>query len=182
MFFFSFKENCNVALFHCHSPSSGEKCNINMPSHLRQKWQWEERSWMIHLRRPESGFLSVQLIKIPGTKKAGCDVRRAGGVGLICMSGQLLHLQIGSHWACLSTPSAALLAYGAIEGIHEHSRGAGLSTYWYKFLFLWHLRSIGELLVPSGGFSLYKIAEMKWFFFFSIFHWFYTNRRTHERE
>lgn len=52
---------------------------------------------MIHLHRPESGFLSVQLIKIPGTKNAGCDVRRAGGVGLICMSRQLLHLQIGSH-------------------------------------------------------------------------------------
>lgn len=57
----------------------------------------EERSRRIHLRGPESGFLSARLIKIPGTKNAGCDVRRAGGVGLICMSGQLLHLQIGIH-------------------------------------------------------------------------------------
>lgn len=116
---------------------------------------------MIHLHRPECGFLSVQLIKIPGTKNAGCDVRRAGGVGLICMSRQLLHLQIGSHWACLSTPLASLLAYGAAEGIHEHSRGAGLSAHWYTFHFLWLLRLIGWLLVTFGGFGLLKVAKMK---------------------
>ena len=52
---------------------------------------------MIHLRRLENGFLSVQLIKIPGTQNAGCDVRPAGGVGLICMSRHPLHLQIGIH-------------------------------------------------------------------------------------
>lgn len=52
---------------------------------------------MIHLCGPESGFLSARLIKIPGTENAGCDVRRAGGVGLICMSGRILHLQIGIH-------------------------------------------------------------------------------------
>ncbi len=116
---------------------------------------------MIHLRGPESGFLSTRLIKIPGTKNAGCDVRRAGGAGLICMSGRLLHLQIGSHWACLSAPLAALLAYGATEGIHEHSRGAGLSTQWYNTVFLWLLRPLGWRLVPFGGFGLLKVAEMK---------------------
>lgn len=42
---------------------------------------------MIQRHGLESGFLSARLIKIPGTKKAGCDIRRAGGVGLICMSG-----------------------------------------------------------------------------------------------
>lgn len=77
---------------------------------------------MIHIRAAESGFLSVRLIKIPGTENAGCDVRRAGGVGLICMSRQRLHLQIGSLCACLSTLLAAHWAYGTTEGIHEHGR------------------------------------------------------------
>lgn len=84
---------------------------------------------MIHLCGPESSFLSAQLIKIPWTKNAGCDVRRAGGVGLICMSGRLLHLQIGIHCVCLPAPLAALLAYGATEGIHGHGKRAGLSTH-----------------------------------------------------
>lgn len=108
----------HIPTFTCHSPSSSrellQKCNINMRP---QEWS-NSSTWTC-------GFLSAQLIKIPGTKNAGCDVRRAGGVGLICMSGQLLHLQIGSHRALLSGPSAALLAYGVTEGIHEHSRGAG---------------------------------------------------------
>lgn len=49
-------------------------------------------------------FLSAQLIQIPGTEEAECDVWQAGGVGLICMSGLLLHLQIGIHRVRLSTP------------------------------------------------------------------------------
>lgn len=91
-------------------------------------------------------------LKFPGPRMQG-DVRRAGGVGLICMSGRLLHLQIGSHWACLSAPLAALLAYGATEGIHEHSRGVGLSTHWYNLLFLWLLTLVRWQLVPFGGFG-----------------------------
>lgn len=103
-----------------------QKMQHQHASPAQQEWEWEAE-WFTYV--DQSGFLSVQLIKIPRTKNAGCDVRRAGGVGLICMSGPLLHLQIGSHWACLSAPLAALLAYGATEGIHEHSSGVGLSTH-----------------------------------------------------
>lgn len=140
--------HCHIPLFPCHSKSSSrEPRDVAEMQHQhasppQQQRQYEEESWKIHVRGTESGFLSAQLIKIPGTKNAGCDVRRAGGAGLICMSGRLLHLQIGSHWACLSAPLAALLAYGAIEGIHEHSKGVSLSTHWYNSLFLWLLRSV----------------------------------------
>lgn len=116
---------------------------------------------MIHLRGAESSFLSAWLIKIPGTENAGCDVRRAGGVGLICMSGRLLHLQTGSHWACLSTPLAALLAYGATEGIHEHSRRGRSEHPLIQFTLLWLLRWVVWQLVPFGGFGLLKVAKMK---------------------
>lgn len=117
------------------------------------------RSWMIHIRREESGFLSVRLIKIPGTENAGCDVRRAGGVGLICMSRQLLHLQTGSLWACLSTLLAAHWAYGTTEGIHVHI-GAGWSQHpqTEASRFLRPLRSVGWL-VPFCGLWLVQSSQ-----------------------
>lgn len=80
--------------FSCRSPSSrtelqgsgGMQRRHACPSQ-RQEELGGERRWMIQRHGLESGFLSARLIKIPGTKKAGCDIRRAGGVGLICMSG-----------------------------------------------------------------------------------------------
>lgn len=85
-------------------------------------------------RWTEVAFCQRSWLKFLGPRMQG-DVRRAGGVGLICMSGRLPHLQIGSHWACLSAPLAALLAYGATEGIHEHSRGlvsAPTATFYFS--------------------------------------------------
>lgn len=62
---------------------------------MKGSWR-REAEWFSYVDH-ESGFLSAHLIKIPRTKNARCDVRRAGGVGLICMSERLPHPQIGSQ-------------------------------------------------------------------------------------
>lgn len=110
---------CLIAIFRCFPSTllpflvgifwTLQKCNINMHSPPALSGGWDskggERSWMIHLRWPESGFLSAQLIKIPGTQecRVWCTTSRWCGFNM-----HELTAPASADWHSLSLPVRSL--------------------------------------------------------------------------
>lgn len=138
---------CLIAIFRCFPSTllpflmgifwTLQKCNINMLPPLLGGGRGSkggERSRMIHLRWPESGFLSAQLIKIPGTQecRVWCTTSRWSGFNM-----HELTAPASADWHSLSLPVRSLGSSLGIWSYWGHTwakqrEGGSLSPHWYN--------------------------------------------------